>query len=159
MRALEKDPARRFQSAEEFIAALEARPPRADAADRDGADAGRAVGRGAALALVGVGAGLLVVAAIAVGAYFLLAGNKVDVPNVVGRRPSEAADIAAQARAGGRLRQRESDDVPRDEVISQDPRPGDRVQGGHDRHGRSSPPAGATAPVPARRRPVRGATP
>ena len=42
MRALEKDPARRFQTADEFIAALEA-ARRAPTRRRDGADAGRAV--------------------------------------------------------------------------------------------------------------------
>ena len=55
LRALEKDPARRYQSAEEFIAALEQarRAPTRPVvlASR------RAVGRGAADALVGVGAG------------------------------------------------------------------------------------------------------
>ena len=96
MRALEKDPARRFQSAEEFIAALRGRAPRADAADRDGADAGRAVGRGRTRPARAGGCGcssLLVLAAIAVGAWFLFAGNKVDVPNLVGREAGDAADI------------------------------------------------------------------
>ena len=53
MRALEKDPARRYQSAEEFIAALEQARRAPDAPDRDGADARRAVGRRGAGARAG----------------------------------------------------------------------------------------------------------
>ena len=50
----------------------------------------------------------LAVAAIAVGAYFLLAGNKVDVPNLVGRDAERGGRHPAQARAGDRLRRRRS---------------------------------------------------
>ena len=37
---------------------------------------------------------IFALAAIAVGAYLTIAGNKVDVPNLVGRKASEAADVA-----------------------------------------------------------------
>ena len=57
LRALEKDPAQRFQSADAFIAALETARTRADAAGRDGADAGEPWRGRAPFALVGVGAG------------------------------------------------------------------------------------------------------
>ena len=83
------------------------------------------------LALVAVARwALLVVAAIAAGAWFLLAGNRVDVPNVVGRDASEAADILHDAGSRSAFVNTESDTVKRDEVISQDPAAGERVKEG-----------------------------
>ena len=80
---------------------------------------------------MGVGcSALLASSAIAVGAYFLLAGKQVTVPNLVGRDAGEAADIAARARPGDRLRERGVRKVPRDEVISQDPKAGEEVREG-----------------------------
>src|SRR3954447_14235443 len=80
MRSLEKDPALRFQSAEEFIASLEAarRAPTRRVVVED-APIPEEVERSHwwIWALVA-----LVLAALAVGAYLLLAGNKVTVPNV-----------------------------------------------------------------------------
>src|ERR1700754_4911068 len=88
LRALEKDPARRFQSAEEFIAALEqarhaaARPivmeptPGEPWVDEDE----RRRSRWWVWALV-----IFALGAIAVGAYLTIAGNKVDVPKLEGR--------------------------------------------------------------------------
>jgi beta-lactam-binding protein with PASTA domain len=131
MRALEKDPARRFQSAEEFIAALE--------------NARRAPTRQIVLEptpgepwveeeprsrwwlwlLM-----LLVLAALAAGAYFLLYGNRVDVPNVRGRDAGEAAEILHRRGLEVDFVNRESDSVPRDEVISQDPEAGASVREG-----------------------------
>ena len=85
----------------------------------------------ARLALVGLGcSSLLVVAALAVGAYFLFVGKKVDVPNVVGRDASEAADILHQRGLEVAFVNQEYDKVPRDEVISQDPEAGDEVREG-----------------------------
>jgi serine/threonine-protein kinase len=64
---------------------------------------------------------LLVLAALAAGAYFLFYGNRVDVPNVVGRNATEAADVLHRRGLEVDFVNRESDSVPRDEVISQDP--------------------------------------
>ena len=130
LRSLEKDPARRFQSAEEFIAALEAarraptlpivmEPTPGEPWDEERRS------RWWVWALVA-----LVVVGIAVAAYFTFAGNKVDVPNLVGREASEAADVAHKRGLEIAFVPRESDDVPRDEVISQDPPAGDRIKEG-----------------------------
>jgi beta-lactam-binding protein with PASTA domain len=73
---------------------------------------------------------VLVLAAIAVAAYVTLAGNRVDVPNLVGREASEAADVAHRRGLEIAFVPRASDDVPRDEVISQDPDAGERVKEG-----------------------------
>jgi serine/threonine-protein kinase len=130
LRSLEKDPARRFQSAEEFIAALEAarraptrqivmEPTPGEPWDEERRS------RWWVWALVA-----LVVVGIAVAAYFTFAGNKVDVPNLVGREASEAADVAHKRGLEIAFVPRESDDVPRDQVISQDPPAGDRIKEG-----------------------------
>jgi eukaryotic-like serine/threonine-protein kinase len=120
LRAMEKEPERRFVDADEFIAALEAARtgevlaplPVEEVVEEEPHR------RWWLWLLV-----LLALAAIAVGAYLLLRPDQVVVPNVVGQR----AEIATQA-----LQNRgfEVDavpvtnaDVPRDEVASQDPRP------------------------------------
>ena len=72
----------------------------------------------------------MALAAIAVGAYFLLAGETVTVPNLVGRDAGEAADILHDAGLEVAFVNVESDDVPRDEVISQDPDAGEEVREG-----------------------------
>ena len=88
MRALEKDPARRFQSADEFIAALEAArraPTRPIVMEPTPGEPWVEEERRLALVDVGCSA-LLVLAALAVGAYFLLAAaRRSTCPNVVGR--------------------------------------------------------------------------
>jgi serine/threonine-protein kinase len=135
LRALQKDPARRYQSAEEFIAALEAarraptrqivmEPTPGEPWD-ELADEEERRTRWWLWALVA-----FALAAIAVGAYLTLAPNKVDVPNLVGRDASEAADVAHRRGLEIAFVPRESDDVPRDEVISQDPPAGDRAREG-----------------------------
>jgi serine/threonine-protein kinase len=128
LRALEKDPAYRFQSAEEFITALE--------------NARRAPTRRVVHEPVPVAApeersrwwlwllGLLAVAAIGFGLWYLLAGDRVTVPNVVGREASEAADILHEEGLEVAFVNQESDDVPRDEVIAEDPKPGEEVREG-----------------------------
>jgi serine/threonine-protein kinase len=134
LRALEKDPARRFQSAEEFIAALEAarraptrqivmEPTPGEPWDEFEEEERRT--RWWLWAIV-----VFALAAIAVGAYLTLAGNRVDVPNLVGRDASDAADVAHRRGLEIAFVPRESDDVPRDEVISQDPAAGERVKEG-----------------------------
>ncbi|HWK26620.1 MAG TPA: PASTA domain-containing protein [Solirubrobacter sp.] len=124
LRAMEKDPARRYQSAEEFIAALEQvrrrpvvmQPPEPDPAPRT---------RWWLWAIAGVA-----VAAIAVGVFLTVRGNRVDVPNLVGRTSSDAADVAHRRGLEIVFEGRESEDVPRDQVISQDPAAGDEAREG-----------------------------
>jgi beta-lactam-binding protein with PASTA domain len=132
MRALEKDPARRYQSAEEFIAALEqsrrapARPVVLEETPGEPwVDEEPRRSRWWVWVLA-----LLAVAAIGVGAYMLLAGNKVEVPNLVGRQADEVDPILERRGLEVAFVPRESDDVPRDEVISQDPGAGDEVREG-----------------------------
>jgi beta-lactam-binding protein with PASTA domain len=132
MRALEKDPARRYQSAEEFIAALEqarrapARQIRLDPTPGEPwVEEDEPRSRWWIWLLV-----LLVLAALAAGAYFLLYGNRVDVPNVRGRDASEAAEILHRRGLEVSFVNRQSDDVPREEVISQDPGAGASVKEG-----------------------------
>ena len=134
MHALEKDPARRFQSAEEFIAALErARhaPTRQIVMEPtpgepwvDDEDEPRR-SRWWVWAIV-----IFALAAIAVGGYLTIYGNRVDVPNLVGRKASDAADVAHKRGLEIALVPQVSDDVPRDEVIKQDPTAGSRVKEG-----------------------------
>lgn len=132
LRSLEKDPNRRYQSAEEFIAALEqARraPTRPIVVEQTVPEAWVAEeerrSRWWVWALI-----LLVLAGIAVGAYFLLAGSKVTVPNVVGRDAEQAADRLRDRGLEVDFETRESDKVPENEVISQDPDPGTEVREG-----------------------------
>ena len=88
MRALEKDPERRFQSADEFIGALEnaRRAPSRAAAPARAVEEPRT--RWWIWALVA-----LALAAVGVGIYFLTVGNRVTVPNLVGREASEVDRI------------------------------------------------------------------
>src|SRR4051812_25471456 len=88
MRALEKDPARRFASADEFAAALEAarrapaRPVRLEpVAGEPWVEPEDEAGSRWWLWLLA----LLLVVAVALGAYLLAAGKKVAVPYVVGK--------------------------------------------------------------------------
>lgn len=134
LRALEKDPNLRFQSAEEFIAALEqARqaptrrivaepPPVVDPYVEEEVERSRwwlwALG-------------LLVVAALAVGAFFLFAGGeKVTVPNLVGRNADDAIAILQRRGLEPDIENVISDEVKRDEVISQNPEAGSEVREG-----------------------------
>ncbi|WP_053226612.1 Stk1 family PASTA domain-containing Ser/Thr kinase [Solirubrobacter soli] len=134
LRALEKDPMRRFQSAEEFIAALEAAqraPTRQivmEPTPGEPWDEFEEEQRRTRWWLWAIVAFALV--AIAVGAYLTLAGTKVDVPNLVGRSASDAADVAHKRGLEIAFVPRVSDDVPRDQVISQDPAAGERVKEG-----------------------------
>ena len=72
----------------------------------------------------------LAVAALAVGAYFLLAGNRVTVPNLVGRDAEEVADILQERGLEPDFEDVVNDDVKRDEVISQNPEAGSEVREG-----------------------------
>ena len=68
--------------------------------------------------------------AIAIGAYLLWAGNRVTVPDVVGREAGEAAERLHDRGLEVEFVNRESDEVPRDHVISQDPPAGTEVREG-----------------------------
>jgi eukaryotic-like serine/threonine-protein kinase len=133
MRALEKDPDRRFADADEFIGALEAarRQPVAQVVMeptpgepwepvRDGGS------RWWIWLLVA-----LVIAAAAAGAYFLLGGGKrVEVPSVVGNTSSQAADALHGRGLEVAFVNEVSEKVPRGQVISQDPDAGTKVKEG-----------------------------
>src|SRR4051794_21600242 len=124
MRALEKDPALRFQTAGEFIAALRApAAPPPVAVEPAYVPEEEPRSRWWLWLL-----GLLVIAAIAAGAYLLTAGKKVDVPNVVGAKSAEAADRLHQRGLEVAFRSVVSQKAPRDEVISQDPAAGEQVK-------------------------------
>lgn len=133
LRALEKDPNLRFQSAEEFIAALEqARlaPTRRIVAEpppvQDWVEEEAERSRWWLWAL-----GLLVVAALAVGAFFLFAGGeKVTVPNLVGRNADDAIAILQRRGLEPDIENVVNDEVERDEVISQNPEAGEEVREG-----------------------------
>ena len=62
-------------------------------------------------------------------------GKKVDVPNVVGQRGRATPPTSLHQRGLEVAFMSEvSEDVPRDEVIAQDPAAGERGRGGHDGH-------------------------
>jgi serine/threonine-protein kinase len=132
MRALEKDPNRRFQSAEEFVAALEqarrapaARPPAVvDRVPVVEEELPRS--RGWLWAL----AALVIVVALAIGAYLTIMGDRVTVPNLVGREAEEVAEILQRRGLEADFEDVVDDDVPVDEVISQNPPAGDEVREG-----------------------------
>ncbi|MDX6728593.1 MAG: eukaryotic-like serine/threonine-protein kinase [Baekduia sp.] len=133
MRALEKDPARRFADADEFMGALEAarrapaRPVIMDPTPGEPWVPVAAEERGTrwwAWLLV-----LLVLAAAAAGAYLLLGGKRVDVPSVVGKTSSEAADTLHGRSLEVHFVNRISD-RPRGTVISQNPKAGARIKEG-----------------------------
>jgi beta-lactam-binding protein with PASTA domain len=128
LRALEKDPAFRFQSADEFITALEnaRRAPTRRVVQEPVPVAPPEPGSRWWLWLLA----LLAVAAIGLGFYYLLGGEQVTVPNVVGREASEAADILHDEGLEVAFVNKESDDVPRDEVIDENPKPGEEVREG-----------------------------
>jgi eukaryotic-like serine/threonine-protein kinase len=148
LRALEKDPARRFPDADAFIAALEharaglAPPPVVAPTVVETAAAyvepppieelyeEEAAGRRWWLWLVG----LLAVAALAAGAFFLFAREggprQVTVPNVVGA--DQAAAEARLSREGFQTTvvTRESRERPKGEVMGTDPAPGEEADKG-----------------------------
>ena len=137
MRALEKEPARRFADADAFIAALEAAraqptvvakemtlepypmpgEPFAEAAERES--------RWWLWLLL-----LLLLAALAVGAYFLLTPSKVVVPDVVGSRSDVASQKLQNAGFEVNIETTVSDSVPNDHVATQNPQPGVKAKEG-----------------------------
>jgi serine/threonine-protein kinase len=121
MRALEKDPDRRYQSADEFIAALEdARaapqvipppPPVVVEEERD---------RSRWWLWVLIGLALL---AIAVGLYLTLRPEQLTVPDVIDRESATASQILQNRGFEVDIVTVVNPDVERDHVAAQDPRP------------------------------------
>src|SRR3954471_15265147 len=133
LRALEKDPERRFADAEEFAAALlEAREkptvvalepypmPGEPFVEEERQD------RRWWLWLLG----LLALAALAVGAYLLLAPEKKPVPDVVGSSSAVPSQRLQNAGFEVDIETVQSDDVPNDRVTTQRPQPGEDAKEG-----------------------------
>jgi serine/threonine-protein kinase len=133
MRALEKDPARRYQDADEFIGALERarRQPVAQVVlEPTPGEPWEPVRDGGSRWWIWLLVALVLVA-VAVGAYFLLGGGKrVDVPSVVGKTTSQAADSLHSRGLEVAFVNEVSEKVPRGQVVSQDPEAGSSVKEG-----------------------------
>ena len=135
LRALEKDPARRFADADEFVAALRggARRSRRVVALEPYPMPGepfveeerRARSRWWLWLLA-----LLALAALAIGAYLLLAPEKKPVPDVVGSSSAVASQRLQNAGFEVNIETVQSDDVPDDRVATQDPQPGEEAEEG-----------------------------
>jgi beta-lactam-binding protein with PASTA domain/predicted Ser/Thr protein kinase len=124
MRSLRKDPAERFQDADEFIAALESAmtgayvPPDDPVALLEEEDR-RNWKRIAVIALV-----VLALAALAFGAWALLTPDQKQVPNVVGKRSDTAAQILQNNGFEVDIVPIQSDTVAEGRVAGQRPDPG-----------------------------------
>ncbi len=128
MRALRKDPAERYQDADEFIAALETamaggyvppeEPPVAD-------DEARNWRRIAVIAIV-----VLALLALAVGAWAVLTPDQKEVPNVVGKRSDTAAQTLQSAGFEVDIVPIESDTVAEGRVAGQRPEAGSEADEG-----------------------------
>jgi eukaryotic-like serine/threonine-protein kinase len=125
LRALEKDPARRFADADEFIAALEAGrvapqevlpppPPVEEILEEED----RAARRWWLWLLI-----LLALAAIVAGLFLTLRKEQIAVPDVVGRQSATATQILQNRGFEVDIVNVENPDVERNTVASQDPRP------------------------------------
>ena len=133
MRAMAKDPAQRYQDADSFIFALQhamagaasaAAPPGDPVAALQAADrrTWRRVVVTVLIVLALVGAG--------VGAWLLLRPNPLPVPNVVGQRGDTGAQILQNRGFEVRILTVQSAAVPRDRIVSQDPRGGTEANEG-----------------------------
>ena len=127
LRALEKDPARRFADADEFIAALEAGrvapPPVVVEEIVEEEEPERS--RWWLWLLI-----LLALAAIALGLYLTLRPEQVTVPDVVGRESATATQILQNRGFDVDIVNVENPDVERNTVASQDPRPNTTAEEG-----------------------------
>lgn len=135
VKAMAKSPVERFASADEFSHALER------ARDNLGAPAGKTEVRtavaGAAPAAAKsnkkrnwIIAGCIVAAVVIAGlAYFLLVGNKAQVPNVVGHAAGEARSMVAEAGFKSQVFT-QTNKAPAGEVISQSPQGGQKAKKG-----------------------------
>ena len=127
LRALEKDPARRFADADEFIAALEAgrlAPPPPVVEEVVEEEEGER-SRWWLWLLI-----LLALAAIALGLYLTLRPEQVTVPDVVGRESATATQILQNRGFDVDIVNVENPDVERNTVASQDPRPNTTAEEG-----------------------------
>jgi eukaryotic-like serine/threonine-protein kinase len=143
MRALQKDPALRFNDAEEFIVALEqARgiPPGTGEYTRIAPHTGTYPGLPGAVALEEADRrnlrwlwwllALLALVGIGIGAYLLLVPEKVAVPKVVGLRSGTAAQILQNRGFEVNVENVRSDSVPADRVATQRPQPAQEADEG-----------------------------
>jgi beta-lactam-binding protein with PASTA domain len=132
LRALEKEPAHRFASADEFIEALRGGtlapvevvpppPPVEEILEEDD----RRARRWWLWLLI-----LLALAAIAVGAYLLLRPQQATVPNVIGRKSATASQMLQNDGFEVKVNRVTNADVDRDLVFGQSPRPGDEADEG-----------------------------
>jgi eukaryotic-like serine/threonine-protein kinase len=133
LRAMEKDPDRRFQNADEFIEALHAAqtapdvvpgwppPPIEEVLEEDD----RRARRWWLWLLIA-----LALAAIGFGLYLVLKPEQLPVPNVIGRSSATASQILQNRGFEVQIENAENADVPRGEVFAQDPRPGETADEG-----------------------------
>ena len=130
LRSLRKEPAERYQDADQFIEALEralagyAEPPVDAVVALEEADR-RRWGRIAAIA-----AGVLVLAALAVGAYLLLTPDQKRVPDVVGKRTGNATQLLQDRGFEVEIVPIQSDTVAEDRVAGQSPKRGTEADEG-----------------------------
>ena len=129
MRAIRKDPAERYQDADQFIAALENAaagivPPEDTVAELEELD--RAGWRRIAL----IAAVVLALLALAVGAYLLLTPDQRRVPDVVGDRSERATQRLQNAGFEVAIVPIRSDTVEEDRVADQDPAGGEEADEG-----------------------------
>jgi beta-lactam-binding protein with PASTA domain len=132
LRALEKEPANRFASADEFIEALrggtlapvEVVPPPPPVEEILVEDDRRARRWWLWLLI------LLALAAIAVGAYLLLRPQQATVPNVIGRKSATASQMLQNDGFEVKVNRVTNADVDRDIVFGQSPRPGEEADEG-----------------------------
>jgi eukaryotic-like serine/threonine-protein kinase len=124
LRAMEKDPGRRYQDADEFIAALESArkapmeilpPPPVVVEEVVEEEAGR---RWWPWVIA-----LLALLAIGIGLYLLLRPEQLTVPSVVGLRSATASQILKDRGFEVEVVNVANPDVERDQVAAQDPRP------------------------------------
>jgi serine/threonine-protein kinase len=123
LRAMEKDPGRRYQDADEFIAALESArktpmeilPPPPVVVEEVVEEPGR---RWWPWVIA-----LLALLAIGIGLYLLLRPEQLTVPRVVGLRSATASQILKNRGFDVEVVNVSNADVERDRVAAQDPRP------------------------------------
>jgi beta-lactam-binding protein with PASTA domain/predicted Ser/Thr protein kinase len=119
LRALEKDPARRFADADEFIEALHAARAAPDVVPAAPVEVIEEEPRRSRWWLWLLA--LLAIAAIAVGLYLLLKPDEATVPNVIGRTSATASQILQNKGFEVDIQPATNATVERDHVFAQDP--------------------------------------